>query len=507
MKKELNSSATRTADQNTEINSETFNPFELLHANTTQEIAIYKDLKAFQAKYSIINRSGKTYVCWKDREQDVLEFQNIPDFHTFHAHQFHYLPAKGKAEPKKVLISKLFIESKDTTRYEGIIFDPSPSANTSNKYWNLWSGFRVTPKQGDITPFNQLIAALCSDDADCAEYMMNYLAHMVQKPGELPETAIVMRGEQGIGKGTLMKSLSLLSQNYKHLSSGASLTGTFNGHLLDSYIVFCDEIFWGGNKQDEGTLKAMITEQFVMINDKNRTAIQVRNYKRLFVASNEDWVIPVGEGDRRFFVLDCDARFKGQTEPGQFFSTYNQWLTSGGIEALMFELTSRDISEFNPRNFPVTHARVDLMLRSLSPTNKFIIDLLGKNINLESGTEVTLNATGAIRWFRNHLYQDYLNWCDSQKIRYPSSLTDFGKTISLAFGFEKQDCANWRVNWKHKTLGYYYQLDSRKEGMKRFAELLLNVPPELVFFGYNEESDHVAEVNENDVVVSLFKQA
>jgi hypothetical protein len=32
------------------------------------------------------------------------------------------------------------------------------------------------------------------------EYFLNYFAHMVQKPGEQPGTALVVKGKQGIGK-------------------------------------------------------------------------------------------------------------------------------------------------------------------------------------------------------------------------------------------------------------------------------------------------------------------
>jgi hypothetical protein len=61
---------------------------------------------------------------------------------------------------------------------------------------------------------------------------------MVQKPAELPEVAIVMRGTQGIGKGSLMKTIGEFTDNYKHLSSTNSLTGTFNGHF-ECFRYFC----------------------------------------------------------------------------------------------------------------------------------------------------------------------------------------------------------------------------------------------------------------------------
>lgn len=235
------------------------------------EIALLRDLQEFRKKYAIINRTGKTYICWEDTYLQSLEFQNIVDFHNFNAHHYHFVP-QGKAksgksrEDKKVLVTQAFLEDKQATRYEGIVFDPSETCG--KKYWNLWRGFKVQPKQGDISLFLDLIAALCNDDQTCIIYLLNYLAHMVQKPAELPEVAIVMRGAQGIGKGSLMKTISGFTDNYKHLSSTNSLTGQFNGHLLNAFVIFADEAVWGGDKSAEGRLKAMITEGVNSINDK-----------------------------------------------------------------------------------------------------------------------------------------------------------------------------------------------------------------------------------------------
>lgn len=471
------------------------------------QFAMLRDLAEFQAKYAVINRSGKTYICWKNTDMHLIEFQNVPDFHIFHAHRFHMIPqtsrnGKGR-EPKKVTVTQSFLENPKTRRYEAIVFDPS--GKCSSKYWNLWSGFKVAPRTGDITPFNELIAALCDDDAVCIDYLMNYLAHMVQKPAELPEVAIVMRGAQGIGKGTLMKTIGSFTDNYRHLSSTNTLVGDFNGHLLDAYIVFADEAVWGGDKTAEGVLKAMITEPEVMINDKYRTAIQVRNYKRLFVASNEDWAVPVAaEGDRRYFVVDCNPRYKGQTSGTGFFARYNAWLSNGGREAVFHALQSRNISRFNPRDFPTTKARVDMMIRSLPPSYKFIFELLNGSASMSDKT-VLKESNATERWQRNGLYGDLLEWCYSQGIRYVPSADDFGKAMSKAFCFE-QDNPHWRSNWKSRKDGYFYEMPPKRECMKRYAKNICVASPELVFFDYPSSGSVPMDETSEAEILKLFKQ-
>lgn len=40
---------------------------------------------------------------------------------------------------------------------------------------------QVKPIEGNVDLFMKLIEALCNDDKECIEYLLNYLAHMVQK--------------------------------------------------------------------------------------------------------------------------------------------------------------------------------------------------------------------------------------------------------------------------------------------------------------------------------------
>ena len=51
-------------------------------------------------------------------------------------------------------------------------------------------------------------------------------------------------------------------------------------------------------------LKAMITEDSFQVEPKGKDPFEVKNHIRLIAASNNDWVVPAGNSDRRFFVLD-----------------------------------------------------------------------------------------------------------------------------------------------------------------------------------------------------------
>ena len=59
--------------------------------------------------------------------------------------------------------------------------------------------------------------------------------------------------------------------------------------LQDKLLVFADEAFWAGDKQAEGVLKGMVTEEMNVIEHKGKDAFKVKNYIRLIVASNYEW--------------------------------------------------------------------------------------------------------------------------------------------------------------------------------------------------------------------------
>ena len=68
-------------------------------------------------------------------------------------------------------------------------------------------------------------------------------------------------------------------------------------------MLFADEAFFAGDRSHESILKALITEETLMIEPKGVDPFAVRNCLHLIMSSNNDWVIPAGADARRYFVL------------------------------------------------------------------------------------------------------------------------------------------------------------------------------------------------------------
>src|SRR5262249_19824768 len=155
-------------------------------------------------------------------------------------------------------------------------------------------------------------------------------------------------------KGVFARSVGdLFGQHFLHVTQKKHLTGQFNAHLRDAVVVFSDEAFLAGDKESEGTLKALITEPTLMIEGKFNDAVTCKNNVHLIVASNNDQIITASPEARRFCVLDVSDAHMQDTK---YFRAIDEQMKSGGREAMLYDLQHEDLSGFDPRNLPATAA-------------------------------------------------------------------------------------------------------------------------------------------------------
>jgi hypothetical protein len=442
------------------------------------------DMEEFLKRFALIRRGSSTEIFNRNPIDGKFEFSEIKAFHEFHKKHNYLAYEAGKKYPAKVYVSKEWQEHKLAKQYYDIVFDPS--GKTPKSYLNLWKGWKVKPMAGDISLFLELVAAICDDHQPSIDYLLDYLAHMVQKPAELPEVVIAMQSdEKGTGKGTLFKTLFSLTDNYKALNKRDDLIGQFTGHLADAFITALDELVWSGNKQDSDILKSLISEQFVTINEKHKSLIQVRNYKRVFIASNNKLFAPVDIGDRRFFVVEVNPRLKHT--PG-WFKRYNEnFLAKDGPSILLNFLMIRDISNFDTRNFPTTRARIDLMKRNLTPVQKFVYELYNSTALLSEGTET--KDGNVVKWYRTGLVKDCYDWMKQTSTTYYDQTLkdDISKTLNHIFGFSEID-PKWSHNWKDRTGTFYKLPGTKEEQMKVIATRMFeSADPTWIFEEYFDD--------------------
>jgi hypothetical protein len=310
---------------------------------------------------------------------------SVRDFDTMTLNRFN-------GDPEAESPSKFFLKHPGRRQYRKLDFYPG---EVPKDVYNLWHGFAVKPAAGTTTRFWALVRdVICAGNDEAYHFVRKWLAHLVQRPAELPGTALVLRGKQGTGKNTFVDAIGkLLGPHYFTVNSLERLTGHFNGHLAHKLLVHANEAIWGGYKPSEGALKAMITDDELSCEFKGVDVTKMRNYKRVIVSSNEDWAVPRGADDRRFFVLDVSD---AQKENQEYFGPIHEELGNGGYAALLHDLQNEDLAGFNPRKMPITGAGLDMKLKSANVTVRWLYELLDAGYDLKVGkfSHLTIQIAG-----------------------------------------------------------------------------------------------------------------
>ena len=238
--------------------------------------------------------------------REVLVSMTFEEFKKMVCHQSVTVDTGGMGRyvEKKKPLGEWWLSNPRRRQYDGLILDPD-AGNVSDGKLNLWRGFGVTPVKGDWGRLrDHTLEVVCNSDQERFDYLYNWMAWAVQHPADRAEVAVVMQGKQGTGKGTLANAMrKLFGTHGLHISSAAHLAGRFNAHMRNCMLLFADEAYWPGDKAAEGSLKRMLTEPTLAIEGKGRDLVEVPNMLHVMMGSNESWVVPAGEDERRYFVM------------------------------------------------------------------------------------------------------------------------------------------------------------------------------------------------------------
>lgn len=322
---------------------------------------------------------------------------------------------------KRTSAGKAWLAHPKRRQYDGIIFAPGEEIAG---YLNLDTGFAVTPRKGDCSRYLEHVRNnICKGDEEISDYLFAWMADSVQNRSRRPGIAVVLRGRQGTGKGVLCSQFGFLfGPHFTQVSQSSHLTGNFNSHLKDKLVVYADEAFWAGDKKAEGVLKAMITEDTIQIEMKGKDVITFRNHIRLMVSSNSEWVVPAGNEERRFFVIDVgNARMQDRA----YFGGVVDQMNNGGKEALLHYLLEYDLSGIDLGSPPRTEALRDQKEHSASPVQNWWLERLMDGYTTSDGTDWKSDIRA------DTLYEDYCDVSEKVGIKRRVASMAFGKELKM----------------------------------------------------------------------------
>jgi hypothetical protein len=325
-----------------------------------------------------------------------------------------------KGQSKTTPLAIAWLKSSKRRCYDKVVFAPK---GVSKRFYNLYQGLAYDPIQGDWSLFREhLFKNICKGNVFHFDWLMSWMARIVQEPGgERPGTVVVLKGSKGTGKDVFVQAFGkIFGDHFLEVSSQDHIVGKFNNHLRSIILLFANEAWFAGDKAVEGAFKRLITSSSMVIEPKGLDAFSVDNHINCIVASDGDWVVPVGDNERRFFILDVS---ESHLQDLKYFKAIdNQMYHKGGISAFLYDLMEINYKQHVLRQAPKTKALVYQATLNFSPFQKFWYNIL------QDGPEWPWHSEGRIE--TKKLHEQYIDFCKNLNFHYRIDNAIFGKFIS-----------------------------------------------------------------------------
>jgi hypothetical protein len=142
-----------------------------------------------------------------------------------------------------------WLNDPDIRTINALTYAPPPAAAPPIGIYNTWTGLAVQqykpierivdPNSTAVRCILEYIDVLCGHDADAINFIMNWLAHMVQRPGEKPAIAVLLRTQPSDDAGCLVELLQAMLGREKCLATnqlrdlaGSTFNSAREGRLL-----------------------------------------------------------------------------------------------------------------------------------------------------------------------------------------------------------------------------------------------------------------------------------
>ena len=206
-------------------------------------------------------------------------------------------------------------------------------------------------------------------------WIVGWWAQIFQQPSIKMETALVLRGAVRRRQDQDRRGVRLAARRRITCWSPSPryITGQFNSHMASLLVLHADEAFWAGDKAAVGTLKDLVSGKDHMLEYKGVDPIRIKNFIRLFVTGNPDWMVPAGFRERRWAVFDMG---EDHMQDHAYFAAIDDEMDNGGREALLHYLLNFDLKQVNLRIIPKTAALLDQQIESMTPEQAWWFDTL-----------------------------------------------------------------------------------------------------------------------------------
>ena len=280
----------------------------------------------------------------------------------------------------KTPFTTMWFKDKQIKTYKNIDFIPRGKYCPDTTF-NLFNGFKIERfRTNEKKSFDYILDALmlCSgDNEDMYNYLLKYIAHLIQNPAILPGVSLVIRGQQGTGKTSFWENLgkNLLGRKYLLQSTSPDhILGKFSSNH-NKLLVMMEEVEGMTGFLNSSTIKGMITQETLLYEKKGKDRFEVNNCGRYIFISNGQNPVKIEPNDRRFVVMESSTRKMQDQE--YFGKVMEQWNDPVVVRNLYDYFKSIDISEFNiVKDRVITEAYHEMQEKTVPIHARFLEDMV-----------------------------------------------------------------------------------------------------------------------------------
>jgi hypothetical protein len=263
----------------------------------------------------------------------------------------------------------------------GMVYDPSQSdllvRRGNNLFLNTFPGFAYEPiaaAEGKIQPFLDHVRETLGEKE--ADFLLDYVAHMVQMTTQKPGTMIILTGKPGVGKTVICDIIAhmLGRQNAIVVDSAAFTQSNFNGLFSGKLFVTINELNVATRRDHTltGKIKSWITDENYTVNAKFQAQRNEKSFHRFMATTNSDIPFPIDTDDRRIALFSVGDKFRNH--PNHFVPLFKMLSDTEALAGLMYFFSNRDIKQSVMRP-PQTEAR-KLAYHAEDPITEWLFNIL-----------------------------------------------------------------------------------------------------------------------------------
>jgi putative DNA primase/helicase len=254
--------------------------------------------------------------------------------------------------------------------------------NNNYKIINLFEGFGMAKFQcrnSDVSSTYSLMlyhikSVICDNDITLYNYVIGWLAFIIQKPEIKHETCLLLQGIEGCGKNKFVEIVKrVLGETLCFDTYNIDdIIGGFNSQLSGKLLVIGDELVGYAGFKKSDFIKGMLTSPNISITKKGVDTIAEKSFQRYIFTTNNDETLRISNNDRRICIIGVSS---SKVCDFQYFKALTIEMDElDNIKGLFDYLNTYDLSTYDFRKAPKTALKIETINNQLDDIYHWFID-------------------------------------------------------------------------------------------------------------------------------------